>query len=161
MTGQHHSGLRQAEMIMALSLATDLGTGRPMEWGLSSAVLSVRIGEKLGLREEELHAIYYIALLAYIGCTAGTDTRVDLFGDDPRIGGSRYAFLDPTQPHQMLGWMFRYAGADQPLPRRILAATKIPSTMPTLLQAHCEVAQQFAERMGFEKNDCRLDLANI
>ena|GEM_PF-3796868 len=26
------SGLRQAEMILALSLATDLGTGRPMEW---------------------------------------------------------------------------------------------------------------------------------
>src|SRR4051794_28850357 len=104
-------------MVMALSLATDLGTGRPMEWALSSAILGVRLGEKLGLSDQALREVYYVALLAYIGCTAGTDTRIELFGDDPRIGGSRYAFLDPTQPRQMLGWMFHYAGANQPLPQ--------------------------------------------
>jgi hypothetical protein len=40
MNRQRHSpGLRRAEIIMALSLATDLGTGRPMEWAMRSALL--------------------------------------------------------------------------------------------------------------------------
>jgi hypothetical protein len=83
LTGQTpHSGLRQADIIMALSLATDLGTGHPMDWALNSALLGVRLGEALGLGEQELHDVYYAALLRYIGCTADAETRVELFGED-------------------------------------------------------------------------------
>src|SRR4051794_10100703 len=97
--------VKHSEIIMALSLATDLGTGRPMDWALCSAALSLRLGEALGLGESELRTVYYVALLRYIGCTADVNTRVQLFGDDPGIGGSQYAFVDPNQPQQMLGWM--------------------------------------------------------
>jgi ketosteroid isomerase-like protein len=43
-----HSGetpIRAAEVVGALSLATDLGTGQPLEHALRTAVLAVRLGE--------------------------------------------------------------------------------------------------------------------
>jgi hypothetical protein len=36
--------IRAAEVVGALSLATDLGTGQPLEHALRSAVLAVRLG---------------------------------------------------------------------------------------------------------------------
>ena len=70
--GSEKSGIRLAELVAALSVATDLGMGQPMEFALSSCVLAMRIGEKLGLSDEELRAVYYQGLLRYVGCNAET-----------------------------------------------------------------------------------------
>ena len=50
--------IRAAEVVGALSLATDLGTGQPLEHALRSAVLAVRLGELAGASAEELAATY-------------------------------------------------------------------------------------------------------
>ena len=76
------SGLRQAEMILALSLATDLGTGRPMEWAMRSTLLGMRLGEKLGFDDSEMRDAYHCSLLMYIGCTSEIGLALQLFGDD-------------------------------------------------------------------------------
>ena len=44
-----HARVRLAEVIAALSLATDLAMGQPMAFALRSCVLSVRLGEALAL----------------------------------------------------------------------------------------------------------------
>jgi hypothetical protein len=67
-----NSGLRLAELIAALSLASDLGMGQPMEYALCSCVLAVRLGERLRFSESDLRGAYYQALLRYIGCNAET-----------------------------------------------------------------------------------------
>ncbi len=54
-----------AEIIGALSLATDLGMGQPLEFALCGCILAVRLGERLGLGDEELREVYYQALLRY------------------------------------------------------------------------------------------------
>ena len=41
-------------MIGALSIATDLGTGQPLEHAMRTAVLAVRLGELAGASAEEL-----------------------------------------------------------------------------------------------------------
>jgi HD-GYP domain-containing protein (c-di-GMP phosphodiesterase class II) len=144
-----NSGIRQAEIIVALSLATDLGTGHPMEWALNSALLGIRLGEVLGLDEQALREIYYVALLRYIGCTADIETRVDLFGDDPAVAGSQYAFMDVTNPNEMMAWIDRYVGQGKNADQRMLTMQKMPTAMPTHIRSHCEVAQFFVERLGF------------
>jgi len=63
------SGLRLAELISALAFATDLGRGQPMEQQLPTCLLAVRLGEILGLGEDQLSDVYYVALLRWIGCT--------------------------------------------------------------------------------------------
>ncbi len=49
--------IRLVELMTALSLATDLGMGQPMEHALCVCVLSVRLGEALGLSEDELRDV--------------------------------------------------------------------------------------------------------
>jgi len=61
--------VRAAEIVGALSLATDLGTGQPLEHALRTAVLAVRLGELAGASAQELADTYYVALLHASGCT--------------------------------------------------------------------------------------------
>jgi hypothetical protein len=42
--------LRLAEAVGALSLATDLAMGQPLEHGLRTAVLAVRVAQAMGCR---------------------------------------------------------------------------------------------------------------
>jgi hypothetical protein len=45
--------LRLAEVAGALSLATDLAMGQPLEHGLRTAMLALRIAQAVGLPEDE------------------------------------------------------------------------------------------------------------
>lgn len=75
--------VRLAEVLAALSLASDLGHDQPLEKSLRNAVLATRLGDELGLRGPELSAVYYVALLRSMGCTANSlETAVLIGGDD-------------------------------------------------------------------------------
>lgn len=43
--------VRLADLVASFSLASDLGTGMPMERAARSCVIAVRLGEALGLSE--------------------------------------------------------------------------------------------------------------
>src|SRR5438067_13809197 len=85
--------IRAAELVGALSLATDLGTGQPLEHALRTAALAVRLGELAGASGEELADAYYVALLHSAGCTWDGHEAAFLYGDDisPRAG---FALVD-------------------------------------------------------------------
>src|SRR5918995_365395 len=94
--------LRLAELVTGLSLATDLGRGQPMEHALRTCLLSLRLGEALGLGRAQLGAVYYVALLRFLGCTADAhETAAAVGGDDlafraaaaPVLSGSSLDFL--------------------------------------------------------------------
>jgi hypothetical protein len=52
--------LRLAELIGALSLATDVGSGLPFGQGLRAALIAVRLSEEVGLTEAEAAQAYYL-----------------------------------------------------------------------------------------------------
>src|SRR5260370_1246062 len=56
-------GLRLAEFLAALSLATDLGMGQPLEQALCTCLLALALGERMGLGADDLSDVYYVALL--------------------------------------------------------------------------------------------------
>jgi HD-GYP domain-containing protein (c-di-GMP phosphodiesterase class II) len=147
---KQHSSLRQAEIIMALSLATDLGTGRPMEWAMRSALLGVRLGASLGLSEQDLRDIYYCALLCYIGCTSEISLALQLFGDDPASALASFDFLDQGDPQAMMNWMQEHIGAGQPPRERQRTLANVGQLVTQYKMGHCEVAQRLAERLGLE-----------
>src|SRR6185436_10065461 len=74
--------IRAAEVVGALSLATDLGTGQPLEHALRTAVLAVRLGELAGASAQELADTYYVALLHGSGCTSNSHEATLFFGED-------------------------------------------------------------------------------
>ena len=102
--------IRAAEVIGALSLATDLGTGQPLEHAMRSAVLAVRLGELAGASQQELVETYYVALLHASGCTSNGHEAAQLFGDDIE---HREAFflVDTTNPAEVLAFYKAYVGA--------------------------------------------------
>jgi hypothetical protein len=74
--------IRAAEVVGAVSLATDLGTGQPLEHTLTKAILAVRLGELAGASPLELADAYYVALLHSFGCTSDGPEATELYGDD-------------------------------------------------------------------------------
>ena len=74
--------LRLAELVAAWSLATDLGLGLPQEHVLRQCRIALGLAERLGLDEVERAAVYYVAMLAWVGCTADSHELAVQFGDD-------------------------------------------------------------------------------
>src|SRR5207248_1366413 len=100
------SGVRLAELMAALSIATDLGMGRPLETALCSCVVAMRLGEALGLDADTLHDVYFQALLRFIGCNADTHALAAIFGDELALRHD-VAPLDPGDPGAVVGLVTR------------------------------------------------------
>ncbi len=139
--------IRAAEVVGALSLATDLGTGQPLEHALRSAVLAVRLGELAGASAEELAATYYVALLHASGCTSNSHEATKLFGDDI---AHRAAFflIDTTSPAEVLAfYRAQVAVGRSSEVRAAMIEDAIENAGPrsrASLATMCEVAQRFA-----------------
>lgn len=135
---------------MALSLATDLGMGQPMEWALRSCLLGVRLGEELGLGNEELTDVYYLALLHYVGCTADSHQTAEMFGDEISALGY-FAKMDAGNPQEFAGLVSRHAGwtSTESAPDYAFEAVRQWAKESNL--GRCEVAENLAGRMGFGK----------
>ena len=88
--GVDRSGLRLAELVAALSLASDLGLGQPMEHLVRSCRLGLRLAESVGLSEEERAVVYYVALLGWVGCHAQSHEQAAWFGDEIALKADRY-----------------------------------------------------------------------
>jgi hypothetical protein len=52
-----------AELLCALSLASDLGMGQPLEHGLKTAYLGLELADRLGVDPADREAVFYGALL--------------------------------------------------------------------------------------------------
>jgi len=74
-----------AELLAALSLATDLGTGAPSEHGLRTCVLAVRLGALAGVGAVELQVAFEVALMHALGYTADAHQAAQLYGDDVAV----------------------------------------------------------------------------
>jgi hypothetical protein len=148
------SSLRQAELMAALSLATDITMGQPMEYALCSCILAIRLGDSLGMSEKELRDVYYLALLRHIGCAAENTRMAGMFGDEITFRGE-FAAIDPDQPSQVLGLLLRYIKqANQGASTMHLVYTlaqELPAMPKTVKQVHasyCEVGQRLANRLN-------------
>lgn len=149
------AGHSLAELVAALSLATDLGMGQPMQHALRTCLLSVDAGEELGLKDEALSDVYYLSLLRFVGCTA------DAHEEAVKVGGDEIAFRAGVAPVIMgdTPEFFRhmvqhFAEGSPPLTRlRLFAGAMAEGTggAKKAIAAHCEVAQMLARRLGSEK----------
>jgi HD-GYP domain-containing protein (c-di-GMP phosphodiesterase class II) len=150
--------LRRAELVAALSLATDLGTGQPLNHALRACVLATHFGEELGLDAAELLTVYYVALLRSAGCVADAHVVASRFGDEIAVNAV-ISLIDPADPRESLGLLLRHVGAGKPLIRRMgavgAALAAGPGERDRVLTAHCEVAEMLAARLGFGQDVAR------
>ena len=144
------SGVRLAEIVTMLSLATDLGYGQPMEHVQRSCMLALRLGEMLGLDEAQRAEVYYVGLLACVGCFADAHEQARWFGDDISLKADTYAVDFAGLP--MMKLMVGHVGAGLPAQRR---AGRVAAFMTGgrrevdgMFVTHCFVAGMLASRLG-------------
>jgi len=156
---RERSGLTLPELMAALSLATDIGMGAPMEEGLAVCVLAVRFGEDLGLDEAELARIHDAALLRHIGCTAETAEFSSYLGDEIVARAKGGVRVDWGRPTEALGYMLgQIVGSNPPL-RAAAMIARLPRAASALRAgalAVCEVADMLAQRFGIDDETRRV-----
>lgn len=150
MTSVAGSQVRLAELVASLSLATDLGLGQPMEQVLRSCVLGLDLAEEVGLDESERAVVYYVALLAWLGCHADSYEQAAWFGDDIALRDAWHT-VDRAGP-AMASFVLRRVGSGEPVLRRARLVGSLLASRGGVLGAmemtHCLVAGQFAMRLG-------------
>lgn len=143
--------LRLAELLAALSLAQDLGTGQPLEWVMKCGLLGVRLADYLGLSDHDRREVYYLSLLRHIGCTATASLEADLFADELQLGEG--LITDSKNLPQALGFLFRNTARGQTFSARARflgkALTAGPAVKDVLDTIQCEAAVTLAGALGF------------
>jgi HD-GYP domain-containing protein (c-di-GMP phosphodiesterase class II) len=144
------SGLRLAELVAAMSLASDLGLGQPMEHLLRSCRLGLRLADTAGLSEEERAVVYYVALLGWVGCHAESHEQAAWFGDEIAMKADRYE-VDMVGRAGM-SFVLRHVGAGgSPLRRARMLPPLVAShgrVAGAFEGTHCQLAGQVALGLG-------------
>jgi HD-GYP domain-containing protein (c-di-GMP phosphodiesterase class II) len=147
-----------AELTVALSLATDLGTGQPMEHGLRTCWLSLRTAEALGLDAAARSCVYYVALLRFLGCTSdAADTAVLAGGNDVAFNAAMAPML-MARPGEAMRYFVRHLAEDLPVRRRagrVVRALTDPGMDRRSLSQHCEAGSRLAARVGLGEAVCQ------
>ncbi|MGH3517645.1 MAG: HD domain-containing phosphohydrolase [Haloechinothrix sp.] len=143
--------LRLAELIAALSVGTDIGTGQPIEHALRTCLLSQELARRSGIAGDQLADVYYLALLRFVGCTADAAETAALVGGNEIgfIAGMAPAFMGTTG--EQMRALIRSTGVDLPPLRRagrIAAALAEVKGAERAVTAHCDAAQQLSARLG-------------
>jgi HD-GYP domain-containing protein (c-di-GMP phosphodiesterase class II) len=114
-----------AEVMASLSLATDLGLGQPLERELGVCLSALELADRLGCRADESSDVYYVALLAHIGCTAAAPYFATWVGGDEIHFQSGVQVLGPaSEPAEDIGYLVRRLADDRPLPERARLVAK-------------------------------------
>lgn len=144
--------LRLAELMGALSLATDLGMGQPLEHALRTCLVALALGDRLGLQPQDLSDVYYVALLRFLGCSADAHETAAMAGGDeialraaiaPVLGGPPREFVSHVLP--------KIGSGRGPAQRARLVVGMLATGRETGregLRAHCELGESLAQRVG-------------
>jgi HD-GYP domain-containing protein (c-di-GMP phosphodiesterase class II) len=155
--------LRVAEAAGVLALATDLAMGQPLEHGLRTAVLAVRLAAALGLREDDQKTVYYTGLLHFAGCTADSYIDAGFFGDELAARPQMMAaFLGSRR--RLVTTAMRVAHRDSTPLARAAAMTRSAAggvaEFRNWARTHCDVARLLGARMGLTA-DVQLSLRHL
>jgi len=150
MAGEAVAGVRLAELVASLSLATDLALGQPQEHILRQTVIATRLSVVAGLSSDEQAAAYYVSLLAWVGCVADSHEMARWFGDDTHIRAASYEVNRAGLP--MLRFLLGNLAAEGSSWRRISMTGRFMKTgmreVMDSLAAHCQTTSQIADRIG-------------
>jgi HD-GYP domain-containing protein (c-di-GMP phosphodiesterase class II)/DNA-binding CsgD family transcriptional regulator len=141
--------VRLADLLAAVSVATDLGNGQEPEKAIRACLVATALARRMGIREADVSDIYSTALLRHLGCTATAHEEAWLVGDElaARPVAERADFGSPRETLGLLLLAGRGTGVDRVryLARALRSGKKGDQA---ILGAVCEVGARLAERLG-------------
>ncbi|HVL91417.1 MAG TPA: HD domain-containing phosphohydrolase [Actinomycetota bacterium] len=141
--------LRLADLLAAVSVATDLGMGQTPEKAIRSCLVATQFAGTLGMPGPVVHDVYLTTLLRHLGCTATAHEEAYLFGGDERASrppAERTDFGSVREAAALMMATGRGAGLGRPryLARAIRAGKQ---GTDAILRAICEIASRLAARL--------------
>ncbi len=144
------SGVRLSDLLVSMSLVTDLGFGQPSEHMMRSARIGMRLGERLGLDAAQLATLYDVGLLTYVGCPTYGNEAARIFGDD--IDFRAHAVQQDLAGFPAMVFMLRRIGhGGSGVNRAIQTAAFMASGGRAVVEqmaGHCAAAGALADRLG-------------
>jgi HD-GYP domain-containing protein (c-di-GMP phosphodiesterase class II) len=141
--------VRLADLLAALSVATDLGTGQDPEKAIRACLVATGLARRMDVPEAKVSDVYYTALLRHLGCTATAHEEAYLFGGDElssRPAAEGADFGNPRDAFALLLQTGRGTGLDRL--RHLARALRVGKKADRIvLGAICEVAARLAERL--------------
>src|SRR4051812_12287228 len=104
--------LRLVELVAALSLATDAGTGQPFEHALRPALLALRAADAMGATPPERLTVLYTTLLRFLGCTSTATETAALAGGDDVSFNATMAPVVMADDREAMPHLLRHLGHD-------------------------------------------------
>jgi HD-GYP domain-containing protein (c-di-GMP phosphodiesterase class II)/DNA-binding CsgD family transcriptional regulator len=142
---------RLAELLGALSLATDGANGVPPETALRTCIVATAIGRVSGLDEVVLHDVYMAALLRFLGCTAYAHETAHRYGaGDDQAMLRALLTADTARPIDIVRHAARGLGAEIPFAQRAAALVRLSTDShpaDALALAHCGLATTLAAQL--------------
>ena len=143
-------GVRLSELVAALSLATDLGLGQPQQHIIRQTLIALRMADLEGLPEDERAAIFYISLLAWVGCVADAHEMGKWFGDDMAVRADSY-LIDMTGLPLIRFMIGHVASGGAPIHRLTMIGRFLAGGSKEVEQsmvAHCQTSGDLSLRLG-------------
>jgi HD-GYP domain-containing protein (c-di-GMP phosphodiesterase class II)/DNA-binding CsgD family transcriptional regulator len=141
--------VRLADLLAAVSVATDLGMGQEPEKAIRACLVATALARRMGTAEADVSDVYYTALLRHLGCTATAHEEAYLGGDElgSRPAAERADFGDRREAFALLVLTGKGTGTDRV--RYLARALRLGSKgEKAILGAVCEVGARLAERLG-------------
>ncbi|MGH3863177.1 HD domain-containing phosphohydrolase [Actinokineospora sp.] len=142
--------LRMADLLAALSVATDLGMGRPPEKAIRSCLLATGLARALDRPDAQVRAVYLASLVRHVGCTATAALEARIYGGDELASRRAAEPADFGDSREMLAMTFgigRGAGPRRPF----LVAQAVAGDVrhgKTIFRSICDAASLLAGRLG-------------
>jgi len=145
-----------AELLCALSYGSGLALAERMEHGTNTAFVGIQLGRALGLGTQDLEAVFYGALIKDVGCGACGVVLAPFFAEEEQAPRLDLALVDLHSPRNMAVWAGSQLRLDPSLPARLARlasfAAQCVSVTHEAAAAHCEIAADFAGRLGFGRH---------
>src|SRR5919198_2561009 len=107
LTGDPPPGyLRTADLMAALSLASDLAVGLPAEHAVRSCYIAMHVADQMQLPAEQRVDLYYAELLMDAGCTAWTSQLAGVILSDEIAARREFVFQRNSRDlADVFGWL--------------------------------------------------------
>lgn len=145
-----------SEVVSALSCALDLTEGQPMGHAIRSCMLGIRIGEQLGLNQEQLSDLYYAQLLKDSGCSTNSARMHQILSSDDLQAKREVKFQDWTRVSLSgLGYALRNVAPNaspwQRLKKMVEVGRAQKRNNHELISARCERGAEIARKIGLSE----------
>lgn len=144
---------RLSELLGALSLATDLAAGVPLETSLRTCVVSTWLASRAGLTGEPLRAVYYGTLLRHVGCTAWSHEAAEIAAGDDHDLLRTFEGTDHADRRGTVARAVKHLARGASPFARVAAVTKAltrPAAGVELAAAQCGQARALAADLGLD-----------